>query len=297
MNFPTILLGTAMWGWTVPRETCFALLDAFYGAGFREVDTATNYPINKNPADFRAAENLLLEWIQTHGIHDLKTTVKVGSIDNLRSPDHNLSKSFLLMSLDDYGYRFGSNLHTLAIHWDNRDDEAAIRSTLEALAVARKKGLHAGLSGIRFPELYARLNAEPAFGFDFRIQIKHNLLQSDYERYAAFQGSRRFLAYGIHAGGIKLDPAGYSPDSSLRARGGDTEVVPPRMEHLKTWLAGQPQAPSFHYAAMLYAAYSPDMAGIILGPSSVQQLKDSMAVYRSLREEDAAGLYEALKAV
>lgn len=283
-----------MWGWTVARETCFALLDAFYSAGFREVDTATNYPINKNPADFRAAENLLLEWIQTHGIRDLKTTVKVGSIDNLRSPEHNLSKSFLLMSLDDYGYRFGSNLHTLAIHWDNRDDEAAIRSTLEALAVVREKELHTGLSGIRFPELYARLNAEPAFGFDFRIQIKHNLLQSDYERYAAFQGSRRFLAYGIHAGGIKLDPAEYGPDSSLRARGGDTEAVPPRIERIKTWLAGHSQAPSFHYAAILYAAYSPDMAGIILGPSSVQQLEDSVAVYRSIQDGGAAEMYEAL---
>jgi aryl-alcohol dehydrogenase-like predicted oxidoreductase len=46
-----LLLGTAMWGWTVSRPTCFDLLDTFYAAGFRQVDAAVNYPINKNPDD------------------------------------------------------------------------------------------------------------------------------------------------------------------------------------------------------------------------------------------------------
>jgi len=42
------LLGTAMWGWTVSRPVCFDLLDTFYAAGFRQIDAAVNYPINKN---------------------------------------------------------------------------------------------------------------------------------------------------------------------------------------------------------------------------------------------------------
>lgn len=65
-----------------------------------KVDAAVNYPINKNPDDFRAAEHILLDWVRTHGIRDLKITMKLGSLNNLRSPEHNLSKSFLLLNLD-----------------------------------------------------------------------------------------------------------------------------------------------------------------------------------------------------
>ncbi len=280
-----MLLGTALWGWTIPRETCFALLDAFYAEGFREIDAAVNYPINQNPTDFRASERILLEWITAHGVDDLKVTIKVGSIDNMRTPNHNLSKSFLLLNLDDYRYRLGANLDTFMIHWDNREEEAPVRETLEALAVAREMGLYTGLSGIRRPDLYAHLNEEAGFGFDFRIQIKHNILQSDYERYKAFHGARRFIAYGIHAGGIKLNPSEYRPDSSLKARGGNIEMSPPAIERLRVWMNAEPDTPDFHRLAMLVAAYSPGIAGIIIGPSSVLQLEHSIAVWKSLGQE------------
>lgn len=283
-----------MWGWTTPRETAFALLDAFYREGLREVDAAVNYPINKIPADFRASENILIDWINAHGVRDLKVTMKVGSLNNLRTPDHNLSKSFLLLNLDDYRYRLGPNLDTFMIHWDNREEEAPIGETLEALAVAREQGLRTGLSGIRRPDMYARLNALPEFGFDFRIQIKHNILQSDYARYAPFHGQRRFVAYGIHAGGIKLDPAEYRPDSSLRARGGDPENAPPAIARLREWMASEPDMPGFHRLAMLFAAFSPGMEGILIGPSSVAQLSQSIAVWRSLDQKKDENWFQRL---
>lgn len=286
-----MLLGTAMWGWTVSRPVCFDMLDTFYAAGLRRVDAAVNYPINKNPDDFRASEHILLDWIHAHGIHDLKITLKIGSLNNLRSPEHNLSKSFLLLNLDDYRYRLGSNWDTFMIHWDNRDHPDEITATMEALAIVRNAGLRIGLSGIRHPDLYAQLNAAPAFNFDFYIQIKHNFLQSDYERYRPFHGSRRFSAYGIHAGGMKPDAADYRSNSSLRARGGDVAHQIPELERWKELIARQIPPLGFHEAAMLFAASHPDMESIVIGPSSREQLLDSITTWRHIDPQAGEALY------
>lgn len=296
---PSLILGTAMWGWTVSEATAFAVLDAFYQHGFRQIDTATNYPINKIPEDFRKAEKILLQWIKTHNIKDLEIIIKVGSINNLRTPEHNLSKSFLLLNLDDYRFQFDSNFHTYMIHWDNRDSENEIRETLEALDEARKQGLRIGLSGIQYPEIYFKLNQE--FQFNFRIQMKHNLLQSDYQRYTLFHGKPRFIAYGINAGGLKLNTSEYRKDSSLKARGGPTDTMYPIVESLQKILkdanqkATRPKLKSMNHIGMLYAYHSADIEGILVGPSSSLQLHDTIEFYRSLQEFDYEDVFEKLK--
>lgn len=298
-SHPSILLGSAMWGWTTPKEIAFALLDEWYARGFREVDGATNYPIDKNPEHFRLAENILLEWIKAHGVNDLEVMMKIGSVNNLRTPEHVLTRSFVLMMLDEYRWLFGSNLATLMVHWDNRDDASAVRETTEALDVARQHGLRIGLSGIRHPEIYAELNRE--FDFDFCIQIKHNILQSDYDRYAMFHGQRRFIAYGINAGGLKLDPSAYSAQSSLAARGADVTTEPPIVEKIRQIIAeanqnsDRPKLSAMHEIGMLHAFYQPDMLGILLGVSSVEQLRSSLDFYEMLKANDFSDVFQNLQ--
>ncbi len=287
-----------MWGWTIPRETCFELLNHFHGQGFRDVDTATNYPINKQPDDFRKSETILLEWIKTHGVQDLQTTVKIGSINNLRSPEHNLNKSFILMNLDDYIQQFGSNFRLLMIHWDNRDAESEVLQTLEALDEARKRGLAIGLSGIRHPEIYKKLNE--SFQFDFHIQFKHNLLQSDYSKYEVFHGKRRFITYGINAGGLKLQTDEYRTDSSLKARGGNTEVEHAMAAPLRQILSAanqvenRPKLFNMNQIGMLYAYHSPDVESILIGPSKLSQLRDSLEFFQHLQSFDYSDVYEKI---
>lgn len=296
---PTLILGTAMWGWTIPEQRCFELLDAFYAAGFRQIDTATNYPINKNPRDFRRAETTLKSWADANGVEDLNIIVKIGSINNLRSPEHNLSKSFILMNLDDYRAKFGDNLDMLMVHWDNRDDADAIEQTLEALDEARQCGLQIGLSGVRHPEVYADLNRK--FQLDFHIQFKHNLLKSDYERYSPFHGNERFIAYGINAGGIKLEAGAYHADSSLRARGGDTSEMHPVVAPLRDIIAvanaeeKRPKIASMNHCGMIFAYHSPDVAGILIGPSKPGQLQDSVKFYEQLHQFDYTDVYKKMK--
>ena len=295
---PHLLLGTAMWGWNTSKETVFQLLEEWYAQGFRKVDAATNYPINKNPADFRLSEKILLEWIKTHGINDLEIIMKIGSVNNLFTPEHILTKSFMLMMLDEYQHLFRNNLHTLMVHWDNREKEEEINETLEAFSIIYKKGFKIGLSGIKFPEKYFALNKK--YNHDFCIQIKHNVIYSDYQRYAPFHGKQRFITYGINAGGLKLNTNKYSEKSTLKIRGGNIENEPPVLQKIKKVIQAfnlkkeKPPITEFFQIGLIYAFYHPDILGILIGASKVEQLKKNIEFYRLLKEVNYKGVYEAL---
>ena len=299
MNPTALFLGTAMWAWTVEKAQAFQLLDDFYAAGYRQIDAATNYPINKNSADFRAAEKILFEWIKVHGISDLKVLMKVGSINNLYTPEHNLSPTFLHIMHNEYQNLLGDQLDEFMIHWDNRDDIQLIRASLEALNHIRQQGVKIGLSGIKHPEHYAQLNRD--FGFDFDIQFKHNLLYSDYERYSAFQGKPRFLAYGMNAGGLKFKAKQYHANSSTTVRGVSADQHRGFLNQVEECLTKYNQASElpplsrFNQCSMVFAYYSPDIKGLLIGPSSTEQLKDSIHFFQGLEKGHHRALYNALR--
>ncbi len=295
---PHLYFGTALWGWTIPKENCYQLLDYYYEKGFRKIDCATNYPINKNPDQFRWAENNLEDWIKAHQVNDLEIIMKVGSLDNMMSPDNNISKTFLIMNLRYYQAKFGDNLRTLMIHWDNRADEKEIKKSFEALSIVQEQGIQPGLSGIKHPAIYAALNQQ--FQLDFEIQIKHNLLQSAYEHYKDFHGQPRFVTYGINAGGLKLDHT-YTSRSSLSVRKGAIAAQPPIVDQIKRQQAlfnqnkERPALTTFNHFGMIYAFYQPDAKGILLGTSRVEQLKESIQFYEHLKTYDYSDVYTELK--
>ena len=287
-----LYLGTAFWGWTISKPTCFELLDAYYAAGHRFIDTATNYPINKNSQDFRKAENWLHEWIKDRQVSDLKICMKVGSINNAGTPDNILTKSFLIMNLEAYLDRFGDQLHTFMIHWDNRTDENAITESLEALLIAKEKGLTPGLSGIKKPALYHKLNQNEEL--DFHIQIKHHLFQTAYAHYAPFHGKKRFITYGINAGGIKLDGQ-YQANSTLQTRGGNPKALAEKIESLRKLCAGfNPPMSQMFQLGMLYAFHHPDIRGILVGPSKRSQMDSTLAWFEQLKSGQYEQHFQAL---
>lgn len=292
-----LMLGTAMWGWTVDKTHAFQLLDAWYAAGERKVDTATNYPIDRHPGHFRLAESFLAEWIKAHGVKDLAVNVKVGSLNNLRTPDHLLTRSFLLMLLDEYQFLLGSNLRSFMVHWDNREDENQIKDTFLAFEEVRVRGLRPGLSGIKYPGIYAALNTN--FGFDFDIQLKHNLIHSDAARYVPFFSCRCFYAYGINAGGLKLE-ANYDEKSSIKARGADPATFASRLDGIRKVIANankkkqRPALDAMYQAGLIYAAYHPQMKGVLVGPSKTNQLHSTLDFFRSLRQFDYSDVFAEL---
>ncbi|MBK9337045.1 MAG: aldo/keto reductase [Lewinellaceae bacterium] len=299
MNKKDLLLGTAQWGWTVSRAEAFRLLDAWLAAGHRSVDAATNYPINKNPADFRAAEHILLEYIRAHGLRDLEVTMKIGSMDNLRSPEVNLAPSFILMMAEEYRRLFGENLRVVMLHWDNRESESDIRDTLAALAeVQQSLMVRPGISGIKFPDVYARANQ--VFDLHFDIQLKHNVLHSDVPRYATFplEKHRRY-AYGINAGGLKLDGP-YPAGSTFLARGGDPEKTAALLEKIRARLPEwslafvRPPVRTMNHLGLLYAGLHPDINGLVLGFSTAAQLSETLDFWRNLDTFDYSDIFSTL---
>lgn len=293
-----LILGTALWAWTVSKSEAFTLLDDFYEAGFRWIDAATNYPINKEAKDFRAAEGILREWISANGVRDLKVLMKIGSINNLYTPENNLSPSFIQIIYNEYLHLFGEQLAEIMIHWDNRDNPEEIQASFEALDSIRQEGVRIGLSGIRHPAIYHEANA--SFGFDWDIQLKHNLVYSDYPRYAAFHGSSRFMAYGINAGGLKFPTSKYRKDSSTAVRNVPIEkyeeLIAQVAKTLDNYNAQSSIAPltRFNECSMVYTYYSPDIKGMLIGPSKSEQLQSTLAFFQKLQAGEHQALYPQL---
>lgn len=295
----TLILGTALWGWSISRVECFKLLDKFYLEGFREIDTATNYPINKKDHFFRFAEDLLGEWIKTNKVEDLKIIEKVGSIDNSGAPENNLTYSFLLMSYDYYLEKFGSNLANIMIHWDNRGSELEIGQTIEALSIIAENNLGVGLSGIKYPEIYLRLSEK--YRLQYTIEFKHNIFNSSYEHYKSFHGKNRFLVYGINAGGINFLNK-YNKSSSVKLRNVDTEKFQSYVQRLSSLinsseLSGPFDIGSFNNLSLVYAYNSPEVSGIIIGPSKLEQLSDSINFYYKLIKTDSTIIYSKIREI
>ncbi|NRB51687.1 MAG: aldo/keto reductase [Saprospiraceae bacterium] len=296
-----LILGTALWAWTVSKEQAFQLLDKFYEAGYRWIDAATNYPINKNANDFRASEGILCEWIKANGVQDLKVLMKIGSINNLYTPENNLTPSFIQIIYNEYLHLFGEQLAEVMVHWDNRAEADAIRASLLALDRIRQEGVKIGLSGIKHPAIYHELNS--SFGFDWDIQLKHNLVYSDYDRYSAFHGQARFLAYGINAGGLKFPSATYRKDSSTAVRNVPTEKYQDLVHEVATILTDYNAHSSlealtrFNECSMVYTYYSPDIKGILVGPSKTAQLQSTLTFFEQLQAGQHEELYNRLAAL
>ncbi len=290
-----LYLGTAFWGWRVAPERCFELLDVFYERGFRRVDTATNYPIDKQAEHFRLAENILQEWIQAHGVKDLKICQKIGSLNNLGGPEHLLNPSFLLLNAGYYRNKFGENLHCLMWHWDKRSEEQAIGESLEVMfRLQEEEGMAVGFSGLERPAIHA------AFWFGLSpnntrpyLQLKHQLFQSAYEHYAPFHGRARFIVYGITAGGLKF---GESPMKTLKARGGNPGKYRLLLDSLQRHLAKAfpKQSFSFHELGMIYASFLAGLEGILLGASRREQLEQSLDFWENRNYEQDREIYETL---
>jgi aryl-alcohol dehydrogenase-like predicted oxidoreductase len=293
------LLGTAQFGWQTDRNTAFALLDAWLQAGHRHLDTATNYPLNGQPDAFRAAERILEEYIKAHGLStQLDITVKVGSMTNQRTPDINLSPSFVRMMADYYRQTLHDNVGCVMLHWDNRTEPAAIHDTLATLSELAREGIRPGLSGIAHPDVYAPV-VHSFSTLKFDIQLKSNPLQSDWARYAPLHTSdHRWFAYGLTAGGVQLDQ-NYPDSSTLLTRGGQPTQWDTPLAHIRTalpdWNARvRPPVKAFWQLGLIHALYHEGLQGAVIGVRHAAQLHTTLEWLRDVEMYDYQDVANAL---
>jgi aryl-alcohol dehydrogenase-like predicted oxidoreductase len=295
-----LVLGTAQWGWSVDRATAFQLLDHWLQSGFKEVDAATNYPINQSFSDFRLGEKILAEYKNAAKLdNDFQITMKVGSMDNMRSPDHNLSPSFLWMMTHEYRRVFGNCLGGIMVHWDNRNSEAEVEETMLFLQEIAQQGLRPGVSGLRHPEVHAAINARLQLALD--VEIKHNPFASDLERYqpllAHQMGKHRVLAYGTAAGGLKFK-AHHKTSGTFELRGGQRENFEEKLAQIEARLPDlnlsfvRPPIVTLQQFGMAYALANPAIGGIIVAPRNVAQLKEAIEWHKNLSHFDYSNVLQ-----
>jgi len=299
INHKDLILGTSLWGWTVKKKECYKILDTFYDNGYRWIDTATNYPINSDKKYFRYAENLLAEWIKNNDINDLKIISKIGSVDNLGGENVNLSYSFLLMNYEYYLDKFQSCLKNIMVHWDNRDSILSIESTIDALKLINQNGIDIGLSGIKNPEHYFAL--KNILDIEYFIEVKHNIFSSSLEHYRMFYNNCKFIVYGINASGIKINGK-YTKLNSLIVRKRDYQsekriMIINKIKKLIDKYNDGTSFPitSFNHIGMIYAFNSSWVDGIIVGPSSLTQLTDSLLFFNKLKTYYTKDIFDKIR--
>ena len=296
-----LILGTAMWGWTIEKKECFRMLDFFYDKGFKAVDIAPNYPINNNHNYFRYAENILLEWININNICDLEIISKIGSYDNSGNPKNNLSFSFILMNYQYYIEKFGKNLKNLMVHWDNRNSASAIELTIKALEFIKAKGINIGLAGIKNPKLYFESQSQAILNCTF--ELKHNIFSTTIKNYSMFKKTARFLVYGVNASGLKINQVYHSKNNIIvRKKDQESKRYGKTINKIDKFLIKKSKYPlrkitNFNHIGMIYAYNTSWVDGIIIGPSSIVKLEDTILFFKKLVNNDSTHIYENIKAL
>lgn len=132
------------------------VLDNFVENGGLYIDCATNYPINKNIKDYGLALLWIEEWIKINN-KKLFIIVKIGSVDNLGTPNFDISCKKISTVSKELLDTFENSLGCISVHWDNRienKDFKLVQETVVALKeIKEKNNLSIGLSGIKNPKI------------------------------------------------------------------------------------------------------------------------------------------------
>lgn len=287
-----LVLGTALWGWGIEKAEAFRILDTFLHHGDRFIDTAINYPINKDPIAYGLVVKWLHEWISINGHNLISIIMKLGAEKNDGTPAINLASSHLTNQLEFCQGLLGESLRVVGIHWDNRSngDEYLISVTLNAMRSFATQGLELGLSGIRYPELYLRL--APDLADNWLIEVKENILTSEARaRYIPYFPHAKYFAYGLNNGGIKAE--NFKPDSSIALRkiNGSALLRQKLSQAFEKIVAKDARVINFNQLSLFYAHQNAGLSGIIIGPRNCQQAAETFDFWDTLTEYSHAKHY------
>ncbi|WDH24905.1 aldo/keto reductase [Pseudomonas chlororaphis] len=285
-NDKTLVLGTALWGWGIDRNAAHQLLDNFLNNDGSIVDTATNYPINKQGKDFGLAISWIESWVKSNPNSNLSVIVKIGSIDNSGNPDADLNPNKITSTTNDLKDRLGEALSCVSVHWDNRGNDEhdlnSIEKTLNAMSEIQQSGLRIGLSGIKHPELYYKAN--PELSDSWIIQIKENFTtQKARENYYKYFPNAKYLAYGINLGGVKIDPTEKNSSVELRNIAHPKTLVEKLSKFLDSNHQLTPRPTTLNELALAFSYANPVLSGVIIGPRNITQLLNTLEYWNALK--------------
>ena len=144
-----LALGTIYFDSTIDRETSFEILDTYYEAGGRLLDTANNYATWLEGYDEPLSEYLLGEWLEERGVRDEMTiATKLGF--NPPGMERSLDPNLIRESVDASRDRMGiDTIDLLYAHVD--DPDTPQEQTMEAFAEVVDAGKVRHLGASNFP--------------------------------------------------------------------------------------------------------------------------------------------------
>ncbi|RUO65917.1 Predicted oxidoreductase [Pseudidiomarina planktonica] len=289
-----IFLGSAMWGRGVTKHDVFRMLDYYIESGETLIDHAVNYPINAIPEDYGLGLNWLSEWKALNSSSKIEVLVKIGSVNNLGTPDSDLSPRGIQQQFNFLSDKLEGSLSSIAIHWDNRisrDSSIEIAETLETVNdIADKHGLRIGISGIKSADLYGDYFNEHAI--KPIVQVKENVITCDARKfYSKYFKDADYIAYGINLGGLREQ--GTSATAALRGIE-HPDWVYDAFKAVKMDTSLRPKPESFYDISMYLAYCNPNLSGIIIGPKSKDQLSSLLQFWEALQNFNRSHDYRSL---
>ena len=200
-----LVLGGNVFGWTAKGDAGFAVLDAFYEAGGRMIDTADVYsawiPGNKGGE----SEALIGQWLASRGVRkDMLIHTKTGMMGGAELYE----PARLLRSLDESLERLRTDY--LDLYYAHQDfDELPIEDIVGAFDGAVRTGKVRALGASKFtaPRLEAALDAAARLGAEpFSVlQNQYNLVERsdfgpDFQRLCAERGIAMLPFFGLASG-------------------------------------------------------------------------------------------------
>lgn len=301
-----LCLGTMQFGWTADRETSFAVMDAYYEAGGRFLDTADIYSrwVDGNPGG--VSEEIIGAWMAERGCRDdivLATKVRGRMWDGPNG--EGLSRLHIQRAVEDSLRRLGTDCIDLyQTHFPDAD--TPIEETLRALddLVRAGKVRYVGASNTRAWQLVeaewtARTGGLARYDC---LQPHYNLahrrdFEPDLEAVCLQQGIG-VIPYSPLAGGFltgKYRPDGPAPDSARAGR------IRERYQDERGWAllealdaVAEAQDASVAQVALAWLLARPAVTAPIVGANSPAQLQELLpAVELELSEAQVGALDEA----
>ncbi|MDK1376877.1 MULTISPECIES: aldo/keto reductase [unclassified Sinorhizobium] len=200
LSIAPLVFGGNVFGWTADEKTSFALLDAFFDAGFNAVDTADVYsswvPGNKGGE----SETIIGKWLKQSG-RARDEAVIVTKVGSELGPDRKgLSRRWIMQAVEDSLRRLQTDHIDLYLsHWP--DPETPYEETLAAYdaLLAQGKIRAIGASNLDATQLRNALDVSAAEGLP-----RYAVLQPEYNVYdrASYDGPLRELCIAEEIGVI-----------------------------------------------------------------------------------------------
>ncbi|WP_046120046.1 aldo/keto reductase [Ensifer aridi] len=200
LSIAPLVFGGNVFGWTADEKTSFALLDAFFDAGFNAVDTADVYsswaPGNKGGE----SETIIGRWLKQSG-RPRDSAVIITKVGSELGPDRKgLSRRWILEAVENSLKRLQTDYIDLYLsHWP--DPDTPYEETLAAYEtlLAQGKVRAIGASNFDARQLRDALDVAAAKGLP-----RYDVLQPEYNLYdrASYDGALRNLCIAEEIGVI-----------------------------------------------------------------------------------------------